>query len=76
MLFGCRLFMFMVTLNFVQRSGIHICSNSNSVQERAGVLKLKSSDTEALTKDDKEGPKCNLCLKNIDTRVLLKRPPL
>ena len=30
MLFGCRLFMFMVTLNFVQRSGIHICSNSNS----------------------------------------------
>ena len=82
MLFGCRLFMFMVTLNFVQRSGIHICSNSNSVQERAGVLKLKSSDTLALTRGEiKRRPNCNLSLKNTETLQLHKRshlsgPPL
>ena len=39
MLVGCRLLMFMVTVSFVQRSGIRIASPTRfRVQERAEVL--------------------------------------
>ena len=49
MLVGCRLLMFMVTVNFVERSGIHMAIPTRfRVLERAGVLKLNSSDTLAL----------------------------
>ena len=52
------------------------------VQERAGVLKLKSSDALALTRGEiKRRPNCNLSLKNTETLQLHKRshlsgPPL
>ena len=68
MLFGCRLLMFMLTFNFVQRSGIHIAiSTGFRVRERAGVLKLKSSDTLALTEDRSRRDLIATCAgKNID----------
>ena len=69
MLVGCRLLMFMVTLNFVQRSGIHIAIPIwFRVKERVGVLKLESSDTLALTEDRarRDLSTCNLCLEIID----------